>query len=131
MKPEQRFFAHHVKPALKRAHVQRIESMVGRGIPDLNVCYKGKEFWIELKVYTNHKVYMRTQQIAWGMARSMAGGHVFVVAREVNQVHIWKHPDISGIAVPKYLIIQNAPIKTIPLPRLKDTLLWSLCDLLG
>lgn len=33
----------------KQADCCAIENEAGSGIPDLNVCYKGKDFWIEIK----------------------------------------------------------------------------------
>ena len=38
---------------IKEVHWQRIETgMTGSGVPDVNGCAKGKEFWIELKEST-------------------------------------------------------------------------------
>ena len=35
---------------LPSIHLQRIETgMTGAGVPDVNGCAKGKEFWVELK----------------------------------------------------------------------------------
>ena len=35
---------------LPQIHLQRIETgMTGAGVPDVNGCAKGKEFWVELK----------------------------------------------------------------------------------
>ena len=39
-----------VKKGLKDAHLVRIESRVGLGIPDVNGCFDGKVFWLVLKV---------------------------------------------------------------------------------
>ena len=39
-----------VRDNLKDFHLQRIETgMTGSGVPDVNGCYAGVEFWLELK----------------------------------------------------------------------------------
>jgi len=60
-------------------HWSRIESWAGPGVPDLNGCYKGHEFWIELKVRRSKTIVFRPHQIAWHHNRSKAGGSSFIV----------------------------------------------------
>lgn len=60
-------------------HWSRIESWASPGIPDLNGCYQGYEFWIELKVRRSKRIIVRPHQIAWHYNRIRAGGSSFIV----------------------------------------------------
>jgi len=70
-----------------------IESNVGRGVPDLNMCCEGKETWVELKIFTGGRVLLRPEQFAWGMRRVAHGGRVQVLALHPNdRIHFWTYP---------------------------------------
>ena len=63
-------------------HWQAIESWeTGIGIPDLNGCVDGVEFWIELKQATANAVKISPGQIAWIERRVRAGGNVYIAVR--------------------------------------------------
>lgn len=63
-------------------HWQSIETGgTGRGIPDLNGCYRGAEVWVELKVMVGRKVIIHPEQIAWIERRTRAEGRAFVAIR--------------------------------------------------
>ena len=81
---------------IKEVHWQRIETgMTGSGVPDVNGCAKGKEFWIELKeVHSGNSLTLRPMQVAWLSKRAMNGGQVFVLARKNNQMKLYH---IAGI----------------------------------
>ena len=76
---------------IKEVHWQRIETgMTGSGVPDVNGCAKGKEFWIELKeVHSGNSLTLRPMQVAWLSKRAMNGGQVFVLARKNNQMKLF------------------------------------------
>ena len=65
---------------------QRIESVVGSGVPDVNYCVGGNEGWIELKHVkawpkrsrTNVPIEYRSEQPVWWYNRRKAGGRVWV-----------------------------------------------------
>lgn len=70
--------------------LQRIENGVGVGTPDVEGCYKGKAFWIELKaeerpvrlttsVVKFGEGSIRNDQIAWLEYRWRCGGRAFVL----------------------------------------------------
>lgn len=60
-------------------HHTRIESnLTSQGIPDLNTCLAGHEFWIEFKVWPNN---LEPLQHSWIKRRRDAGGMVFVVTK--------------------------------------------------
>ena len=67
----------------KDCDVQRIETgSTGRGIPDINLCYQGYEFWIELKVVKGRSVDLAPEQVAWHYRRTRAGGTTWIIARD-------------------------------------------------
>jgi hypothetical protein len=94
----------------REAHHQRIETSTGSGVPDMNVCHKGIEMWLELKVYTGGRVLIRREQHAWSLRRSFAGGSVNVVAWHPSSIyHVWMPPwRVSPHG--KYLQIISMPL---------------------
>ncbi len=64
--------------------------MTGSGVPDVNGCAKGKEFWIELKeIHSGNSLTLRPMQVAWLSKRAIYGGQVFVLARKNNQIKLF------------------------------------------
>ena len=52
--------------------------MTGAGVPDVNGCGKGKEFWIELKeIHSGNQLTLRPMQISWLAKRASHGGQVY------------------------------------------------------
>lgn len=104
-----------IAAALQPAHIQRIESACGRGIPDMNVCADNKEFWVELKIVKHGSVYLRKEQYAWGLKRARQGGIVRVLALDADKdiLHFYFFPDIkvkkSGISSRFLLRITSKP----------------------
>lgn len=68
---------------IPKAHWQRIETLVGRGTPDMNGCLWGKEFWVENKTTSGWAVTFETGQVAWHEQRIRAGGRTFVAVRRI------------------------------------------------
>lgn len=62
-------------------HWTRMEAWSIPGIPDINGCYMGKEFWIELKIgpirENKGNCSWRPHQVAWQSKRAKAGGIVW------------------------------------------------------
>ncbi len=73
-------------------HIQRIESgSTASGIPDVNLCYKGIEAWIELKAAkltqrspVKGRFDLRADQASWLEKRSRAGGKAWVLVGVPN-----------------------------------------------
>jgi hypothetical protein len=62
---------------------QRIETgSTGRGIPDVNYCHQGGEFWVELKIVKGRSIDLSPEQVAWHFRRTRAGGKTFIIARD-------------------------------------------------
>lgn len=95
--------------------VARIESVVGSGVPDVNICYNGCEIWVELKVLDPKRVLLRPEQYAWGMRRSNNGGSCFVVCKDIQNpvIHIWQYPHIECLPSGKYARIVTPSHKII------------------
>ena len=72
-------------------HFQRIETgMTGSGVPDVNGCKKGKEFWVELKeIHSGNSLTLRPMQVSWLAKRAMHGGQVFVLARKNDVIKLF------------------------------------------
>ena len=53
----------------------------GKGIPDFNATWEGRDFWIEFKVCAGNKVGLRPEQVGWHLRRSEAGATTFILVR--------------------------------------------------
>lgn len=61
---------------------QSIESAItGGGVPDVNGCHRGAEFWVEFKQTEEWAVSLRPEQVGWLCRRARAGGRVFIAVR--------------------------------------------------
>ena len=84
---------------LPEIHLQRIETgMTGAGVPDVNGCAKGKEFWVELKeVHSGNKLTLRPMQISWLAKRASHGGQVFVMARKNDIIKLYHVDSLTRV----------------------------------
>jgi len=72
----------HFQKHLPHWHWMRVEnSGIGRGVPDLNGCYRATEVWLELKATEGWAVAIEPWQAAWAERRARAGGRVFFAVR--------------------------------------------------
>jgi penicillin-binding protein-related factor A (putative recombinase) len=80
-------------------HLQRIETgMTGSGVPDVNGCKKGKEFWVELKeIHSGNSLTLRPMQVSWLAKRAMHGGQVFVLARKNDEIKLFHVDGLEGV----------------------------------
>ena len=87
-----------LKNNLTDIHFQRIETgLTGSGVPDVNGCAKGKEFWIELKeIHRGKSLTLRPMQVAWMAKRSAVGGQVFVLTRKQDVIKLYHVDGLSG-----------------------------------
>ena len=88
-----------IRENLKHIHLQRIETgMTGAGVPDVNGCAWGKEFWVELKeIHSGNKLTLRPMQVSWLAKRAMHGGQVFVMARKNDEIKLYHIDSLTGI----------------------------------
>ena len=84
---------------LPEIHLQRIETgMTGAGVPDVNGCANGKEFWVELKeVHSGNKLTLRPMQISWLAKRASHGGQVFVMARKNDIIKLYHVDSLTRV----------------------------------
>lgn len=80
-----------------RIHLQRLESSVGNGVPDVNGCLAGRDFWLELKLVTGNQVKLTPLQAAWLKTRAEAGGRSFVLARKGDTFRLWHGEDAPAV----------------------------------
>jgi len=67
---------------IKSAHWQSVETWsTGQGVPDVNVCLRGVETWVEFKTTATNAVRISTEQVGWIERRLRAGGRVLVIVR--------------------------------------------------
>jgi len=95
-----------------QVHIQRIENTVGSGIPDVNLCHKGNEAWVELKILTNGRTLLRGVQYAWGIKRSQAGGKVWVLCLDTRTeaIFMYRFPKVRVERyAKKYLAVTSTP----------------------
>lgn len=118
MKSESDFRRWFVSQFKRDCDIVPIESTVSRGVPDLNVCHRGIECWIELKLFVGGRVLLRPEQYAWGVRRMHHGGRVFIMALHPSGIiHVWNA--VNAFATPhgKYVAIyglnQTADLKSV------------------
>lgn len=76
----------------------RIENSVGSGTPDVNCCYNGEEFWVELKVAKSHKVDIKPSQVAWAKRRVEHDGAVYLLVKDQDTLILFEGNDVLDIA---------------------------------
>jgi len=71
------------KKHLPEVDWQRIETGgIAEGVPDVNGCHAGHEFWIEYKQTDTNLVGLRPMQVGWHLRRTHKGGHTFIAIRQ-------------------------------------------------
>jgi hypothetical protein len=76
-------------------HWTSIESRFTQsGIPDLNGCWNGAEFWLECKKTKAWGVVVRPMQIAWLLRHCHAGGNCWLAVRRQTRTddQLWLVP---------------------------------------
>lgn len=74
-------------------HWDRIESSTSKGIPDLDICHKGRCTKIELKAEKGNQVHLRPEQRNWINKRVKSGGRVFILVKrqtaKLDQIELY------------------------------------------
>lgn len=80
-------------------HMCRIETSTMSGYPDIEACYKGRNFHIELKTTTGIRdieslfyTGVSLEQELWARARAQAGGYCFLLIQVGKERFIKKNP---------------------------------------
>lgn len=112
-----------------QGHVQRLESSTGAGVPDVNICWMGREYWLELKVVTPRTgILIRREQWAWHNRRMNSGGKCFLLALDEKMNACFFAPTFIVNVEPygkanKYVLVSNPEaLANIHKPALREFL---------
>ena len=94
----QRIKKHCTKP-----HLIRVESNTINGIPDINGCWSGKEFWMELKSDRVGYPKLSKWQISWINKRIKHGGIVIICNETLLEKKLKLYRPLSAIRDPRLL----------------------------
>jgi hypothetical protein len=101
-RPEQRFYDWLCASQILPGDFNRVENSVCEGMPDLELCYQGKQAWIELKVQTLKTFepsklltslvdnLLRESQRVWHLRRVCNQGKVLVLVGHLDMVGVYK-----------------------------------------
>ena len=95
-------------------HLQRIGTgITASGVPDVNCCYEGKEFWIELKSIKGNQLTLSPMQIAWMSTRAKFGGTCYVLVQKQREIKLFRVVDLAQL---KTLTWKSEPILHLESP---------------
>ena len=92
-----------IKKHITKPHFIRVESNTVNGIPDINGCWKGKEFWIELKSDKVGYPKLSKWQISWINKRIKHGGIVIICNETLLEKSLKLYRPLSAITDPRLL----------------------------
>ncbi len=87
-------------------HLQRVESSVAQGVPDVEGCIRGSAFWMELKAArepaTDTSLVicepLKERQLQFIERRLKAGGNVWILYRVGRRVYLIHGKDAAQVA---------------------------------
>ena len=88
----------------KNIHFTRIESKTINGIPDLNCCAEGIEFWMELKSDKVKYPRLSKWQISWINKRIKNGGVVIICNQTLLDRRLELYRPVSVFTDPRSLV---------------------------
>ena len=85
--------------------IQRIETSIERGIPDVHYCVDGVSGWLEGKYLrspkrekTKLKLKLSIEQIAWHKSYSYNGGLVYLIVKKDREIFLFNSSDGEALA---------------------------------
>ena len=117
-----------IKKHITKPHLIRVESNTINGIPDINGCWKGKEFWLELKSDRVGYPKLSKWQISWINKRIKHGGIVIICNEALLEKSLKLYRPLSAIRDPRLLkpsFVFSFPVKW---PTVQDAI-WDLLQL--
>ena len=117
-----------IKKHITKPHFIRVESNTINGIPDINGCWKGKEFWIELKSDKVGYPKLSKWQISWINKRIKHGGIVIICNETLLEKKLKLYRPLSAITDPRLLKPRCSFSFPVRWPRVKHAI-WELLDL--
>ena len=117
-----------IKKHITKLHLIRVESNTINGIPDINGCWSGKEFWIELKSDKVGYPKLSKWQISWINKRIKHGGIVIICNETLLEKKLKLYRPLSAITDPRLLKPRCSFSFPVRWPRVKHAI-WELLDL--
>ena len=94
-----------IRSKLNDFFIQRIETSIERGIPDVHYCVDGVSGWLEGKYLqspkrekTKLKLKLSIEQIAWHKSYSYNGGLVYLIVKKDKQIYLFDSNDGEALA---------------------------------
>ena len=94
-----------IRSKLNDFFIQRIETSIERGIPDVHYCVDGVSGWLEGKYLrspkrkkTKLKLKLSIEQIAWHKSYSYNGGLVYLIVKKDKQIYLFDSDDGEALA---------------------------------
>ena len=103
MKKRESMLWQRIKKNITEPHFIRVESNTINGIPDINGCWSGKEFWIELKSDKVGYPKLSKWQISWINKRIKHGGIVIICNETLLEKKLKLYRPLSAITDPRLL----------------------------
>lgn len=103
MKKRESILWQRIKKNCTKPHLIRVESNTINGIPDINGCWAGKEFWMELKSDKHRYPKLSKWQISWINKRVLNGGIVLICNEALSQRCLELYRPLTEILDPRKL----------------------------
>jgi len=94
-----------IRSKLNDFFIQRIETSIERGIPDVHYCVDGVSGWLEGKYLrspkrekTKLKLKLSIEQIAWHKSYSYNGGLVYLIVKKDREIFLFNSSDGEALA---------------------------------
>ena len=96
-----------IRDKLPGFFIQRIETQIERGIPDVHyVTYGGHTGWIEGKYLetpkrktTKVKLKLTIEQLAWHKAYQFYGGRIYILVKKDREIYLFDGKDGNDLAI--------------------------------
>jgi hypothetical protein len=119
-----------IKKHITKPHLIRVESNTINGIPDINGCWKGKEFWLELKSDRVGYPKLSKWQISWINKRIKHGGIVIICNEALLEKSLKLYRPLSAIRDARLLKPRASFSFPVQWPAVQDAI-WQLLQLDG
>jgi hypothetical protein len=117
-----------IKKHITKPHLIRVESNTINGIPDINGCWKSKEFWLELKSDRVGYPKLSKWQVSWINKRIKHGGIVIICNETLLERRLKLYRPLSAIRDPRLLKPRCSFSFPVQWPLVQDAI-WDLLQL--
>lgn len=117
-----------IKKHITKPHLIRVESNTINGIPDINGCWKSKEFWLELKSDRVGYPKLSKWQVSWINKRIKHGGIVIICNETLLEKSLKLYRPLSVIRDPRLLKPRCSFSFPVQWPLVQDAI-WQLMQL--